>query len=206
MLYTILIVFFVISYYDYAKVQTLSIPGVARSFFKEIRLSFAWENKNFIQKVGVFTYDKANKKLRITSGLCEVQNLRQPTNFEFGRGTNFAWQNSEAVVPNRISPVKYVFRYERSGVLETCVRRVKFPFPINSTAGSLYVRSTRGVQFYLARSAFKNIHQGEFFLSKAKPLLVNTLRGVPKRNYRNEHLLLINKLYILVSVYCVYGK
>ena len=45
------------------------------------------------------------KKLDLTSGLCEVQNLRQPTNFEFGRGTNFAWQNSEAVVPNRISPV-----------------------------------------------------------------------------------------------------
>ena len=41
------------------------------------------------------------------------------------------------------------------------------------------MRSTRGVQFYLARSAFKNIHQGGFFLFKAKPLLVNTFRGVP---------------------------
>jgi hypothetical protein len=98
---------------------------------------------------------------------------------KFGRETNFAWQNSEAVVSNPLSPVKYVFRYERSGVRKTCVRRVKFPFPINSTVRSVYVRSTGGVQFYLARSAFKNIHQGEFFLSKAKPLLVNTFRGVP---------------------------
>ncbi len=43
---------------------------------------------------------------------------------------------------NPLSPVKYVFRYERSGVRKTCVRRVKFPFPINSTAGSVYMRST----------------------------------------------------------------
>jgi len=48
-----------------------------------------------------------NERLSLTLGLCEVQNLRQPTNFEFGRGTNFAWQNSEAVVPNRISPVSF---------------------------------------------------------------------------------------------------
>jgi len=43
---------------------------------------------------------------------------------KFGRETNFAWQNSEAVVSNPLSPVKYVFRYERSGVRKTCVRRV----------------------------------------------------------------------------------
>jgi len=62
-------------------VQTLNILGVARSFFKEIRLSFAWENKNFIQKVGVFTDDKANKKLRITSRFTEVReaNLDEET-------------------------------------------------------------------------------------------------------------------------------
>ncbi len=61
---------------------------------------------------------------------------------KFGRETNFAWQNSEAVVSNPLSPVKYVFRYERSGVRKTCVRRVKFPFPINSTERSVDVRST----------------------------------------------------------------
>jgi hypothetical protein len=32
---------------------------------------------------------------------------------ELGRGTNFAWQNSGAVVPNRLIAVKYLFRYER---------------------------------------------------------------------------------------------
>ena len=41
---------------------------------------------------------------------------------KFGRGTNFAWQNSEAVVPNRLILVKFVFGYE---VPKTCVRRVE---------------------------------------------------------------------------------
>ena len=71
-IYSFVEIVFVCFLDDYAKVPTLNIPDVARSFFKEIRLSFAWENKNFIQKVGVFTDDKANKKLRITSGFREV--------------------------------------------------------------------------------------------------------------------------------------
>jgi hypothetical protein len=71
-IYSFVEIVFVCFLDDYAKVPTLNIPDVARSFFKEIRLSFAWENKNFIQKVGVFTDDKANKKLRITLQLCEV--------------------------------------------------------------------------------------------------------------------------------------
>ncbi len=44
---------------------------------------------------------KANKKLSITSVFGEVEILRPPYKISFGRGTNFAWQNSEAVVPNR---------------------------------------------------------------------------------------------------------
>jgi hypothetical protein len=36
--------------------------------------------------------------LYLTSELKEVQNLRYPTNFEFGWKRNFAWQNSEAVL------------------------------------------------------------------------------------------------------------
>jgi len=78
-----------------------------------------------------------------------------------------------------IIAVKYVFRYERSGVRKTCVRRVKFPFPINSTAGSEYMRSTGEFRSFKLVRALENIHLGEFFSSKAKPLLVNTLRGVP---------------------------
>lgn len=56
--------------------------------------------------------------MQLTSGLCEVQNLRHPTNFEFGRGTNFAWQNSEAVVPNRISPVM-LFDHTKRGQISS---------------------------------------------------------------------------------------
>ena len=44
---------------------------------------------------------------------------------KFGRGTNFAWQNSEAVVLNHLILVKFVFGYE---VPKTCVRRVVFKF------------------------------------------------------------------------------
>jgi len=68
-IYSFIEIVFVCFLADYAKVPTLNIPDVARSFFKEIRLSFAWENKNFIQKVVV---DKANKKLRITLQLSDV--------------------------------------------------------------------------------------------------------------------------------------
>jgi hypothetical protein len=47
--------------------------------------------------------------LNITSELKEVQNLRYPTNFEFGWKRNFAWQNSEAVLWNLLIPVKFFF-------------------------------------------------------------------------------------------------
>src|SRR3989338_5189951 len=52
---------------------------------------------------------------------------------KFGRGTNFAWQNSEAVVPNRLILVKFVFGYE---VPKTCVRRVIFSGSFQSSEQS----------------------------------------------------------------------
>jgi len=69
-------------------------------------------------------YRKApSSQLKLTLGLKEVFAKQK-----FGRETNFAWQNSEAVVSNPLSPVKFV---SHTQVWETCVRRVKFEFHIN---------------------------------------------------------------------------
>ena len=57
--------------------SNVKISSVARSFSEEIRLSFVWENKNFIRKVEVFTDDKANKKLRITLHMWKWEYLSQ---------------------------------------------------------------------------------------------------------------------------------
>jgi hypothetical protein len=48
---------------------------------------------------------------------------------KFGRETNFAWQNSEAVVSNPLSPVLFV---SHTQVWETCVRRVFFQVSASS--------------------------------------------------------------------------
>ena len=80
---------------------------------------------------------------------------------KFGRETNFAWQNSEAVVSNPLSPVKFV---SHTQVWETCVRRVKFEFQINSTEGSVNVRRTRGFRsIKRAKRYIKNKNKGNFY-------------------------------------------
>ncbi len=58
--------------------------------------------KNEIQLIfHCFLRPKIRVIFNLTSQFNEVQNLRQPTNFEFGWKGNFAWQNSEAVPCNR---------------------------------------------------------------------------------------------------------
>ena len=66
--------------------------------------------------------------LDLTSGLCEVQNLRQPKNFEFGRAGEIAWRFRRSRPCEPYKPCYIRFPYE---VWETCVRRV-FGLLINS--------------------------------------------------------------------------
>jgi len=86
-------------------------------------------------------YSEVGQKLRLTSRLSEVQlgcDKRRGTprliirlgcvavGVEFGRGGNFAWQNSEAVPPNRLVAVKYSASLRAIVSIKTVCYRIRF--------------------------------------------------------------------------------